>query len=268
MLQPTATICRSCGGEAPQSLQVSEQFLDTPELQLGKVQPDRNQLAWWQPVVAIGFGSAALVAAYALLPAIVVDALGSLVAYPAMLLAVLVGWLPVRLMYRRPPSRMGAVRELPGVTTPALDRPVTEGRVFRLERRIASHLTGTPCLASSLAARRPNGRYVVRATREVDFMVEDADKRVLVTGPVWLSGPQHSSQAATRGRMRKLGIPDNLDLAATLSETILCDGARVRIHSDISEEWQPARAGGYRDGSCPVIRGEPGRPVVVEVLPA
>ena len=138
---------------------------------------------------------------------------------------------------------------------------------------VGSIIDGRPMLVEdvAIAADGPVGGTLFRSTRSAPFLLElDDDDPVVVTGIVrWVTTgmAEATRRPVRRGDpvLERLGLPDDLRVEADLVVDGIPPegGARVEASGVIVEERVPQLAT-YRDGaSVRVMRGEPGRPVLL-----
>jgi hypothetical protein len=155
------------------------------------------------------------------------------------------------------------------VTVPPLARSpaarVVHGIAHRLHRTLA--IGDSLALVEQVAVTSDDDGAVFRSIRSVPFVVElDGGGRVVITGLVALSTARVSRHAivSSDSVYERLGIPLVLRIPASLAIGIVCDGDRVVVEGESSDEVVP-ELGSYRDpGEVTVLRGRPGAVVVIE----
>jgi hypothetical protein len=143
------------------------------------------------------------------------------------------------------------------------DGVAVQGQVRELERTIPAHLTDDRCVVASLVFRQQlETPYYLRSLRSTDFVLElDGGERVLATGQVWLEAPVPVARRIHGDNERltaALGLVCPTNIPASAKEYQLHPGHRVEI-SGALEPCDDPRLG----GPCQVLRGRPGRPLVI-----
>lgn len=158
---------------------------------------------------------------------------------------------------RRPRLAGAAPRERP-------DGAPLIGVAQSFERTVAG---GALAVATVIANR---DGVIVRAVDAVPFWLVIAGRRVLVTGPCWVSGAVHARPAPVGDVLRELDASE-LPIARarraelTVWQTAVVPGERIAVFGRV-REGQLAGSGGYRDAVGELIRGEPGAVVWIERL--
>jgi hypothetical protein len=158
---------------------------------------------------------------------------------------------------RRP--RLAAV---PAPTRPEGEALVGVARPF--ERMLAAN-----ALASATTIHNAQG-VMVREIESVPFWLALDDKRVLVTGEVWLASLVPAGLPSATDALRELEVND---LPVTrvqrrrlrASRVTIEAGDRVSVIGRVREEQLPG-GGGYRDSLVETVRGEPGQIVWIQRL--
>jgi hypothetical protein len=190
--------------------------------------------------------------------------------------------LMIRAPLRRRHARLAAKQDvspvLPAITAPAPGAITKSGTVRPLYGCVVgSILDDRPMVVEDIALWSTGalGGTLFRSARSAPFLLElDDDDPVVVTGVVrWIPG----TSTALRRRhllrldpiLAKLGLPDDLRVEAdVVVDGVTPDGAeRIEASGVIAEQQVPELAT-YRDGApVRVMRGEPGRPVLLARSP-
>jgi hypothetical protein len=259
LLQPPSTSCLHCGAAMVAPLPLIRDLLRYRDMSLAA---ERD----------LGLVTALLAGGSIAVPILMPFALASLAA------------LAVRVPLRRRRARRLANQDVsPVAPAPALPAP---GAVTRVG--IARPLYG--CAIPSLVDERPMlvedvalastgalGGMLFRASRSAPFLLEtsgpdlDRDRAIVITGVVrWVPNVPTAEirrRAVHRGDplLARLGLPDDLRLDAELAVDGLApeSATSIEVNGVITEERVPELAM-YREGAAVmVMRGEPGRPVLV-----
>ena len=158
---------------------------------------------------------------------------------------------------RRP--RLAAVA---APTRPPSDTLVGVARAF--ERTL-----GANALASATTIHNAQG-VMVRAIESVPFWLALDDKRVLITGEVWLASLVPAELPSATDALRELEINDLPVTRAQrrklrASRVTIVAGDRIAVSGRVREEQLPG-GGGYRDSLAETVRGEPGQVVWIQRL--
>jgi hypothetical protein len=124
-------------------------------------------------------------------------------------------------------------------------------------------------LASATTIHTAQG-VMLRAIESVPFWLALDDKRVLVTGEVWLASLVPAELPSATDVLRELEVND---LPVTrvqrrkmrASRVTIEAGDRVSVIGRVREEQLPG-GGGYRDSLAETVRGEPGQIVWIQRL--
>ena len=149
------------------------------------------------------------------------------------------------------------------------------GAASLLEGTVQSFLGDTACLVTCLTIRGADGATLLRLRRVATFLLVQADGGTrLVEGELWCAATptEHRPRplAQVPQVLERLGLdPTALALprGATAEEHLIADGDAVTIYAaaDPADEGHPAAAHVYREGGqTSVLRGEVGRPLVIE----
>ncbi len=111
---------------------------------------------------------------------------------------------------------------------------------------------------------------MVRGVESVSFWLALDDKRVLVTGEVWLASLVPAQLPSATDALRELEVNDLPVTRAQrrrlrASRVMIEAGDRVSVIGHVREEQLPG-GGGYRDSLAETIRGEPGQIVWIQRL--
>lgn len=158
---------------------------------------------------------------------------------------------------RRP--RLDAV---PAPTRPKGEAMVGVARPF--ERMLAADV-----LASATTIHTAHG-VIVRGIESVPFWLALEDRRVLITGEVWLASTIPARLPSATDTLRELEVDE---LPATRLQRRRMRGSRVTIEAGdrvsvighVREEQLPG-GGGYRDSLAETMRGEAGQIVWIQRL--
>jgi hypothetical protein len=129
-------------------------------------------------------------------------------------------------------------------------------------------LTATE-LARATTIDSPQG-VIVRGIESVPFWLALDDKRVLITGEVWLASLVPAELPSATDALRALEVTDLPVSRAQrrklrASRVTIEDGDRVSVIGRVREEQLPG-GGGYRDSLAETVRGEPGQVVWIQRL--
>jgi hypothetical protein len=260
LLQPPATTCVHCGGVgvvAP--LPLIRDLLRYRDMSLSA---ERD----------LGLVTALLAGGSIAVPILMPFALASLTA------------LAVRVPLRRRRARRLADQDVspvvPAPVRPAPDAVTRVGIARPLYGcSIASIVDDRPMLVEdvALASTGALGGMLFRASRSAPFLLEtsgpdlDRDRAIVITGIVrWVPNVPTAAirrRAIHRGDplLARLGLPDDLRLDAELAaDGLFPDGATAIEVSGVLREERVPELAMYREGAAVmVMRGEPGRPVLV-----
>ena len=158
---------------------------------------------------------------------------------------------------RRP--RLAAV---PAPTRPEGAALVGVARPF--ERMLAAN-----ALARATTIHSAHG-VIVRGIESVPFWLALDDKRVLITGEVWLASSIPAQLPSATDTLRELEVNDlpvtRLQRRRMRASRVTIEaGDRVSVIGHVREEQLPG-GGGYRDSLAETMRGEPGQIVWIQRL--
>jgi hypothetical protein len=134
------------------------------------------------------------------------------------------------------------------------------GTATRLGRDVEGHAEGQRALIHSLSLCPPKGHGIyVASLRSQDFLLLlDDERRVVVTGELFVPERLHRGDEATTVTLA--GLPDT----ARARHWELRDGERVTLRGRLTQEASTALPAGYRsDGFVDTLRGSAGHPLVV-----
>jgi hypothetical protein len=268
LLQEPAETCRSCGQTdlVPRS-EAFERLAEVtkPGRQLGwsrvtqSLSIERLKFALLGAGVLVG---AALLAVYALDQARAVLFWGGVAA----IIAGVFGAVACEVFVSEDPGskELAAVPYAPG--RPAGAR-VLKGLAQKLEHSVKSHTTGERCLAAHLTLRDEEGRIYFRGLRASDFVIAaDGADPAVVAGEVWIE-PDDGGFTKTSVAKTRLGVHGDYPEEPVAGEHLVRQGDEVEAVGIATSEVIGQLADGYRDGGMTtVLRGTPGRPVVVKVV--
>ncbi len=111
---------------------------------------------------------------------------------------------------------------------------------------------------------------MVRGIESVPFWLALDDKRVLITGVVWLASLVPADLPSATDALRELEVNDLPVTRAQrkklrASRVSILAGDRVSVIGRVREEQHPG-GGGYRDSLAETVRGEPGQIVWIQRL--
>lgn len=153
------------------------------------------------------------------------------------------------------------------VAVPAPVRP--EGEALVGVARPFERTIGTSSLATATTIANAQG-VMVRGIASVPFWLALDDKRVLITGEVWLASLVPQELPSAIDALRALEVGD-LPVSRAQRKQLLATrvtieaGDRVSVIGRVREEQLPG-GGGYRDSLAETVRGEPGQVVWIQRL--
>ena len=150
---------------------------------------------------------------------------------------------------------------------PAPTRP--EGEALVGVARPFERTLDAAALATATTIHGARG-VMVRGIESVPFWLALDDKRVLVTGEVWLSSLVPAELPSATDALRELEVNDLPVTRAQrrklrASRVTIEVGDRVSVIGRVREEQLPG-GGGYRDSLAETVRGEPGQVVWIQRL--
>jgi hypothetical protein len=148
------------------------------------------------------------------------------------------------------------------------------GRARRFRSTVASVVDdGGQVLLEHAIVKDRAGGVLIRRSTSTSFLLDRGEAGpVLVTGALrlvapGLAGTEPRTEPISRGdpRLRRMGVPSDLAIAGTLAVSALVESDLAIAVTGIVEDEAVAELAFHRDaGRIPVMRGQPGEPVIVQ----
>jgi hypothetical protein len=155
-----------------------------------------------------------------------------------------------------------------GVTVPPQPPAPGATTIFGIARKLHSTVSGEILLEHTSVSDR-HGAVLVRRTESQPFLLDADGGPILVAGPARLVRPSFIAERARvrrdDPRLRKMGVPVELDIAGELEVAHVTDGADMLAVTGVLAEETLAEMAFHRDGGrMQVMRGVAGAPLLVE----
>ncbi|HSD86180.1 MAG TPA: hypothetical protein VLB44_01655 [Kofleriaceae bacterium] len=172
---------------------------------------------------------------------------------------------------------MRARRVIAGVEMPAPHIAPGARTVVGVARKfrgtVSSIVNDAPVFVEHAMVKDRAGGILIRRSTGTSFLLErEGDPPVLITGVTRLVSPglfgtAPLSEAVRRGdkRLHRMGVPSDLAIAGKLQVSSVADDDLAIAVTGVMEDESVAELAFHRDGGrVPVMRGQPGAPLLIE----